>query len=82
MSKVTSKYQVHPGDEIDWVAAGDVIRVNSPEARAVRLETESRLRLFDQASERLRITYIDRPQELPFDRGWTKEDIYGCGRSN
>ena len=61
MAKVTSKYQVtvprtiaqqykiRPGDEISWVAAGDVIRVIPPGNKRVGDDLESRLRLFDQA---------------------------------
>jgi AbrB family looped-hinge helix DNA binding protein len=66
MAKVTSKYQVtlpkaiaeryriHPGDDIDWVAAGDVIRVVPSAKPAAPEDRESRLRLFDQATERHR----------------------------
>ncbi len=64
MAKVTSKYQVtvprkiadayaiRPGDEIDWIPAGDVIRVIPGGKRAVALDRESRLRFFDQATQR------------------------------
>ena len=66
MAKVTSKYQVtvpkaiaeqydiHPGDEIDWVAAGDVIRVIPGGIQVTAPDRESRLQLFDQATERHR----------------------------
>jgi AbrB family looped-hinge helix DNA binding protein len=66
MAKVTSKYQVtvpkaiaeqysiRPGDDIDWVAAGDVIRVIPPGKQMASEDRESRLRLFDQATERHR----------------------------
>lgn len=94
MSKVTSKYQVtmpkkiadsyaiRPGDEIDWVAAGDVIRVIPPGARVVALDRESRLRLFDQATERHRTRPVIPNQGQPPDRGWSREDLYGRGRSH
>jgi AbrB family looped-hinge helix DNA binding protein len=66
MAKVTSKYRVtipkkiaesyhiRPGDEIDWVAAAKVIRAIPPGRQAAPLDRESRLRLFDQATERQR----------------------------
>ena len=96
MSKITSKYQVtlpkviaekydiHPGDQIDWVAAGDVIRVIPLSKQAAGESTEERLRLFDQATERQR-----RRRKAPQtarattrqDRGWMREDLYGRGRS-
>ena len=94
MSKVTSKYQVtmpkkiadayaiRPGDEIDWVAAGDVIRVIPPGARVVALGREARLRLFDQATERQRARPVTPQQEQPRDRGWSREELYVRGRSH
>src|SRR5438094_460075 len=86
MAKVTSKYQVtvpkkiaerygiRPGDDIDWVAAGEVIRV-IPQAKQVISENrESRLRLFDQATERHRRRPLARPAKQPRERGWRRED--------
>ena len=92
MAKVTSKYQVtvprtiaekyhiRPGDDIDWVAAGEVIRVIPPGKRAVPEDRELRLRLFDQATERQRRRPTAR-KAPPRDRGWKREDLYGRGRS-
>jgi AbrB family looped-hinge helix DNA binding protein len=60
MAKVTSKYQVtvpkviakefklRPGDEIDWVSAGEVIRVIPRNRPVVTEDRESRLRLFER----------------------------------
>ena len=93
MAKVTSKYQVtlpkvtaeryniHPGDDIDWVAAGDVIRVIPPGERAVAEDFESRLRLFDQATERIRRRSAGRPKRSA-DRGWNRKDLYKRGRTH
>ena len=64
MAKVTSKLQVtvpkviadrygiRPGDEIEWVAAGDTIRVIPPGRQAPVADLELRLKLFDAATER------------------------------
>jgi AbrB family looped-hinge helix DNA binding protein len=94
MAKVTSKYQVtvpkkiadlysiRPGDDIDWVAAGDVIRVIPPAQQAVAENRESQLRLFDQATERHRKRRSERPATPPRERGWTREDLYQRGRSH
>jgi len=90
MSKVTSKLQVtipkaiaerhglHPGDEIEWVSAGDAIRV-APAGRAKPLGIPERLRLFDAATRRLRRKRW--AGEVPKDRGWTREELYERGRS-
>ena len=93
MAKVTSKYQVtvpkkiaesyriQPGDEIDWVAAGDTIRVIPPGKRAAPLDIEAQLRLFDQATERRRKRSPTNKTRPPRDRGWKREDLYGRGRA-
>lgn len=64
MAKVTSKYRVtipkriadayhiRPGDEIDWIAAGEAIRVVPARKKTELPDRELRLRLFDQATER------------------------------
>ena len=93
MAKITSKYQVtvpktiaekyslRPGDDIDWVAAGEVIRVIPPGKQAAAETPEARLRLFDQATERHSRRPSARKMQRPKDRGWTREDLYGRGRS-
>jgi AbrB family looped-hinge helix DNA binding protein len=94
MAKVTSKYQVtvpkviaeqygiHPGDDIQWVPAGEVIRV-VPAGKTIEAhEKSSKLRLFDQATERQRRRSITaKSRRLHPNRGWTREDLYGRGRS-
>ena len=93
MAKVTSKYQVtvpkriadeyhiQPGDDIDWVAAGDVIRVIPADTQGAPESRESRLRWFDQATERhCKRSARNAPQQ-PRDRGWSREDLYRRGRS-
>ena len=103
MSKVTSKLQVtvpkaiadqygiRPGDEIEWIPAGDSIRVVP--ARPVPLDNEAdiarRVALFDAATERQlvrdqRMRDEGRAPDPPgTPRGWTREDLYydrGRGR--
>jgi len=93
MAKVTSKYQVtvpkmiadryhiRPGDNIDWVAAGEVIRVIPPGEQAPPEDRASRLRLFDQATARHRRPVAGKAPRLLRVRGWTREDLYARGRS-
>ncbi len=93
MAKVTSKYQVtvprkiadayhiRPGDEIDWAPAGETIRVVPAGKLSAPPDLGSRLRLFDQATERHRKRGRTRTAKRPVDRGWTREDLYGRGRS-
>ena len=92
MSRVTSKLQVtvpkviaqqfsiHPGDEIDWVAAGDGIRVVKrapPQRKVAGSDATLRLRLFDKATQRLERS--PKSIEAKDDRGWTREELYDRG---
>ena len=94
MSKVTSKLQVTipkaiadqfgiaPGDEIEFQAAGEFIRVIPPgKRRATRLSLEERLRLFDASTERQRQreAKMKLADKRPTDRGWKREDLYTRG---
>jgi len=93
MAKVTSKYQVtlprriadtyriRPGDDIDWVPAGEVIRVIPSGKQAASQSRESQLRLFDQATERHRKRVPARAPGRTRIRGWSREDLYTRGRS-
>jgi AbrB family looped-hinge helix DNA binding protein len=96
MAKVTSKLQVTipkhiadqyglaPGDDIEFVPAGDSIRLVPPGRRISkpRLSVEERVRLFDESRERQRL----REKELkitatgPVERGWRREDLYTRGK--
>lgn len=96
MSKVTSKLQVtlpkaladqygiRPGDEIDWVPAGEVIRVVPQGKGEQGLSTEERLRLFEQSILRQRERERQRPElarrKEGQGRGWTREELYDRGR--
>lgn len=92
MAKVTSKLQVtvpkaiaqrygiRPGDDIEWVAAGDAIRVVRAGKEAASDDLEAKLRLFDQATERHKRRPAARANRVR-NRGWKREDLYGRGRS-
>jgi len=92
MAKVTSKFQVtvpksiadryriRPGDEIEWIPAGDAIRVVPGRPQMPSEDAAARVQLFDQATERHRMWPARRKQPSG-DRGWTREDLYGRGRS-
>jgi AbrB family looped-hinge helix DNA binding protein len=91
MSKVTSKLQVTipkaiadqfgicPGNEIDWIPAGDGVRVVPTAKKTGAEDTDLRLRLFDEATvrQRRRESAGKRPQAK--NRGWKREDLYGRG---
>ncbi len=97
MAKVTSKLQVtvpkalaerfsiRPGDDIEWQAAGEAIRV-VPARRGTQADSvEARLRLFDQATARQRRREARRGRKSRArpgtGRGWTREELYDRGRA-
>ncbi len=93
MSKVTSKLQVtvpkaiadqygiRPGDEIEWLAAGDTIRVVPSTRPAPAADLKLRLKLFDAGTERQRLRQSGRTRRRAVrDRGWTREDLYDRAR--
>ena len=94
MSKITSKYQVtlpkaiaeeyglKPGDDIEWVAAGEVIRVLPPAAQNPVEDRDSSLRLFDQGTARIRHRAKAAGRRTATTRGWTRGDLYTRGRSH
>lgn len=96
MSKVTSKLQVtlpkriaeqfgiKPGDEVEFVPAGDVIHVVPPRRRlAPELSLEERLRLFDGSTRRQQAyeKQLALPAEPAKKRDWTREDLYTRGKA-
>jgi AbrB family looped-hinge helix DNA binding protein len=95
MAKVTSKCQVtipkavavefgiRPGMELEWVPAGKVIRVIPlhHSSRDLAAEVSGRLKLFDQATERLRRSG-KQPGRRPRKRGWTREELYRRDRAH
>ena len=94
MAKVTSKLQVtvpkalavqldiRPGDDVDWTIGGNSLHVTPSKDRRQVLDLETRLRLFDQATDRQRRRQRDvRVTPADGDRGWSREDLYGRGRT-
>jgi len=88
MSKVTSKLQVtipkvlaeeygiEHGSEVEWVPAGEVIRLVPPGARDMRGDRATRLEIFDRATERQRQRQGRSKPRTPRSRRWTREDLY------
>jgi AbrB family looped-hinge helix DNA binding protein len=94
MARVTSKLQItlpkalaerfgiSPGDEFEWEAAGDVIRIVPARAPRPEVSIEDRLRRFDRAEKRQRKRERDGPAPAPSEaRGWTRDELYRRGRS-
>ena len=102
MAKVTSKlqltlpkaiadqYRIRPGDDLEWLPAGEAIRVvkrsRSASRRADAATLQQRLRLFEQATarqEKRNAAFRKKHGHVtqPSNRGWTREDLYDRGLS-
>jgi AbrB family looped-hinge helix DNA binding protein len=86
--KIADQYGIRPGDELEWVAAGDSIRVELVRRKAkagYELTADERVALFDAGMARVdRIQAAElkknRGKPAPSDRGWTREDLYNDDR--
>ena len=94
---IADEYGIKPGDQLDWTAAGDVIRVVPAKSRRGRVNlrsVEERVEVFHQMLERQRQREINPPSpeewndpaERPslhhdIERGWRREDLYTRGLS-
>jgi len=77
---LAERYHIEPGDEIEWEAAGDVIRVVPRREKPAR-DLITRLKFFDQATARQRTREHARPLAVTTDRDWTREELYERGRA-
>jgi bifunctional DNA-binding transcriptional regulator/antitoxin component of YhaV-PrlF toxin-antitoxin module len=100
MPKVTSKlqltvpkaiadqYGIRPGDELQWIPAGESIRVELARKAKARQEltVEERLELFDEGTKRLDELQAEELKKnqgrkvTRENRGWTREDLYNDDR--
>lgn len=79
--KIADEYQIRPGDNIDWVPAGEAIRVIPSGKSAEPQDRQAQLRMFDQATERHRRRRRT-PAMKARGRGWKREDLYSRGSSH
>ena len=83
---IADQYSIRPGDELQWIPAGESIRVLPPNALAESqtLALEQRLELFDKATKRQRQREAEgaKDHKGEKDRGWKREDLYHRGRAD
>ncbi len=76
---LAQRFHIEPGDEIEWEAAGDAIRV-VPRRQRPPGAAPTRLKLFDRASARQREREKASRPAPARSRGWTREELYQRGR--
>lgn len=86
---IADRYGIKPGDELEWIPAGDSIRVQLVRGKAQaghRLTVEERLALFDAGTKRLDELQADELKKnqgrrvTRENRGWTREELYDNDR--
>jgi bifunctional DNA-binding transcriptional regulator/antitoxin component of YhaV-PrlF toxin-antitoxin module len=79
---IARRYGIEPGTEIEWLPAGEAIRVVPPADRERAPAQDRRLELFDRATERQRRRQAGkRAKARAPERGWSREDLYARGRA-
>ena len=79
---IAERYGIQEGDDLEFVPAGDVIRVVPGGGDSPPRSVAERLALFDAATERHRTREArEGPRsDVRTDRGWTREVLYVRGR--
>ena len=88
---IADQYGIRPGDELEWIPAGDSIRVELVRRKAKaghELTTKERLALFDAntkwldklQAEQLREAKTKGTRVTRETRGWTREELYNDDR--
>jgi bifunctional DNA-binding transcriptional regulator/antitoxin component of YhaV-PrlF toxin-antitoxin module len=77
---IADRYGIRPGADIEWLPAGEAIRVVLVADQRHATDPERRLELFDGATQRQRERDTARgtvPEAA--DRGWRREELYERG---
>jgi AbrB family looped-hinge helix DNA binding protein len=83
--KIADQYGIRPGDELEWIPAGESIRVELVRRKAHaghELTTEEKLALFDAGTKRLHELQAKERKKNQGNRvtretrGWTREELY------
>ena len=85
--KIADQYGIRPGDELEWIPAGEGIRVELARLKAKsgrELSAEERVALFDASMKRIDELQANELQESQAagtsitreNRGWTREELY------
>ena len=87
--KIADQYGIRPGDELEWIPAGESIRVELMRRKAKgghELTTEEKLALFDAGTKRLHELQAGELKKNQGNtvaretRGWTREELYNDER--
>ena len=83
--KIADQYGIRPGDELEWIPAGESIRVELVRRKATaghELTTDEKLALFDANTKWLNELQAEELKKnqgnrvTRENRGWTREELY------
>jgi AbrB family looped-hinge helix DNA binding protein len=76
---IASQYGIRPGDRVELIPGGEIIRMIPGRRRLKPMGAQERLRIFDgimkRADERA-AKHNGKPAQRSPSRGWTREDLY------
>jgi len=85
--KIADQYGIRPGDRLEWIPAGESIRVELARRASIAdsLTTEERIALFNANMKRADQLLTGEAHKSPAtkdritraNRGWTREELYG-----
>jgi bifunctional DNA-binding transcriptional regulator/antitoxin component of YhaV-PrlF toxin-antitoxin module len=79
---IADRYAIAAGSELDWLPAGDAIRVVPRTEEHRQPDRTRQLELFDRATQRQQRRNRAYPvRTRPGVRGWTREELYRRGRA-
>jgi AbrB family looped-hinge helix DNA binding protein len=74
--RLVEAYGLKVGDEVELVASGEAISIIPARAMRAALPSAERVRLFDEASGRIRRRAKQRQLTSAKDRGWSRAELY------
>lgn len=79
---IADRYSIAPGDVIEFLPAGDAIRVQPSSPRPPSADRDERLARFDGATKRQQARQGgERGRAAARGRGWRREDLYERARA-
>ncbi len=79
---VANQYGIEPGDELQFQPAGGHILISKASTQSESPSVQEQLRLFDNATARIKSKELDSPPTKSQEREWSREDLYQRGLSD
>jgi AbrB family looped-hinge helix DNA binding protein len=74
--RLVDAYGLKVGEEVELVASGDTISIVPAGAARAALPAEERVRLFDEATARIKRRVSEKRLPVSKERGWGRADLY------